>query len=623
MPTTKPYVAPFIYRLMPNASEAEILEASENLKAYLLVLYRAFLTREAKAYVRDSLGEEVHGRLTSMGRIATTPMKSFVGYIRVSSVKQGQLGSSLQEQKDAILAFAARQQLHIVEWYEDRETAAKKGRTQFMRMMASLEKRKAGGVILHKIDRGARNLWDWARIQDLIDAGIEVHFAHDNLDLRSRGGRLAADIQAVVAADYVRNLREEVRKGMQGRLKQGILPGRAPVGYLNEGKAKPKTIDPIKGPIVRAAFELYATKRYSFERLAVELQRRGLTRSGGRPLSLNGIATILHNPFYTGIIRLKTTGEVFQGIHEPLVDARTFQTVQDIINGKDNAKTRRFRFTYRGLLTCGLCSHRLTGELQKSRVYYRCHTKACETKGVREDFVDARLKEETSALHFSEEDIAAMQPYLEEDEGERERRRDAAVGALKLRMAALENRERRLIDAYVDEALDRDAYNQRKASLLLELAEVRDELKRVEANGHGVGMEGVRRFFEPINTLRLSHDEDAPDVFADALEKLTSNPTLMRKKLDLPLRSPFREVKDDLLLLFHEPSRSTFRKRTPLHTESGKKAVQKSISLAEHRARILIKHLRDWKEPAPTAAIARRAPLPQWFKPKSPEQPSP
>src|SRR5258708_3956475 len=154
-------------------------------------------------------------------------MKNCFAYIRVSTVKQGQHSSSLQEQRDAIIAFAIRHDLAISEWFEDRETAAKKGRTQFVRMMVALEKRKAAGVILHKIDRGARNLWDWARIQDLIDAGTEVHFAHDNLDLKTRGGRLAADIQAVVAADYVRNLREEVRKGMRGRLKPGIYPCRA------------------------------------------------------------------------------------------------------------------------------------------------------------------------------------------------------------------------------------------------------------------------------------------------------------------------------------------------------------------------------------------------------------
>jgi site-specific DNA recombinase len=55
-------------------------------------------------------------------------------------------------------------------------------------------------------------------------------------------------MQAVVAAHYVRNLREEVRKGFYGRLKQGFYPLKAPIGYLDCGGGKPKAIDPVAGP---------------------------------------------------------------------------------------------------------------------------------------------------------------------------------------------------------------------------------------------------------------------------------------------------------------------------------------------------------------------------------------
>ena len=54
-----------------------------------------------------------------------------------------------------------------------------------------------------------------------------MYFAGDGLDLTSRSGRLAADIQAVVAADYVRNLREETKCGILRRLEQGLYPMRA------------------------------------------------------------------------------------------------------------------------------------------------------------------------------------------------------------------------------------------------------------------------------------------------------------------------------------------------------------------------------------------------------------
>src|SRR5712692_1551572 len=106
-------------------------------------------------------------------------MKSYFGYIRVSTVKQGEHGSSLQEQRDAIVSFAARNGLHISTWFEERETAAKIGRHEFTRMLKALTKGAASGVIFHKIDRSARNLKDWSVVQDLAEQGVDVRFTQE------------------------------------------------------------------------------------------------------------------------------------------------------------------------------------------------------------------------------------------------------------------------------------------------------------------------------------------------------------------------------------------------------------------------------------------------------------
>ena len=96
-------------------------------------------------------------------------MKKLFGYTRVSTAKQGEHGVSLQEQHDAIVRYAQRFGLEIVAWFEERETAAKRGRPVFNQMLRLLEQGKAEGVIIHKIDRSARNLKDWADLGELID----------------------------------------------------------------------------------------------------------------------------------------------------------------------------------------------------------------------------------------------------------------------------------------------------------------------------------------------------------------------------------------------------------------------------------------------------------------------
>lgn len=101
-------------------------------------------------------------------------MKSCFGYVRVSTIKQGD-GVSLEAQKDAILEYAKRKNLAITEWWEEKETAAKQGRPIFNCMVSKLKRGDAKGLVIHKIDRSARNYHDWAIISDLADSGIEFH----------------------------------------------------------------------------------------------------------------------------------------------------------------------------------------------------------------------------------------------------------------------------------------------------------------------------------------------------------------------------------------------------------------------------------------------------------------
>ncbi|HSK73517.1 MAG TPA: recombinase family protein, partial [Pyrinomonadaceae bacterium] len=227
--------------------------------------------------------------------------KNYFSYVRVSTQRQGQSGTSLAEQKAAIERYAQKFNLNISRHFEERETAAKSGRPVFLEMLKTLRRGKASGVIIHKIDRSARNLRDWADLQSLTDSGIKIHFAAESLDLNSRGGRLSADIQAVVASDYIRNLREETIKGIYGRLKQGLYPFRAVIGYLDAGKGQPKKIDPIQSPLIRQAFELYATGNWGSIALADEMYERGLRNKRGNKVTINGLSTILHNPFYFGL----------------------------------------------------------------------------------------------------------------------------------------------------------------------------------------------------------------------------------------------------------------------------------------------------------------------------------
>ncbi len=401
-------------------------------------------------------------------------MKPCFGYIRVSTVRQGD-GASLEAQKDAIMGFASQHDLTIIKWFEEKETASKTGRPIFDAMLSSLGQGEADGVVIHKIDRSARNYADWARLDEVARLGIKIYFAADSLDFDSRGGRLLADIQMALAADYSRNLSLEVKKGIYGRLKQGIYPFRAPIGYLDTGGGNLKAVCPEKGPLVRKVFELYCSGEYSITSLTEEMRRRGLKGHQDSLVVRRSIDTILNNPFYCG--QMLICGKLYQGAHEALVSTAQFRKVKAIKANRVVKKSTKQMFLYRGLLKCGACNGTLSGERQKAHVYYRCHTRGCGRGKIREDRLSMQVTSALSRLELSEEDASVvsekMSAFLSQ------RGSDELARSIRLRIANATGRQERLTDLLVEGAIDKQDYELRKQNTRFELQQLREELQQI------------------------------------------------------------------------------------------------------------------------------------------------
>ncbi len=468
-------------------------------------------------------------------------MNSFVAYIRVSTVRQGEKGSSLQEQRDAIKAFAARHGLLIVQWFEEMETAAKLGRREFARMLAVFKKGKMTGVIFHKIDRGARNLKDWNDIQELIERGIDVRFAHESLDMNTRGGRLTADLLAVIASDYIRNLRDEVRKGIRGRLKQGIYPLGAPFGYLNQGGGKPKIPDPVRAPLIRLAFELYAGGRYSLGTLADELYRRGLRTKADTKFGVNRLSELLRRPFYIGIIRMKRSGETYPGIHEPIVSKSLFDRVQAMLSGKANTKAIKHDLLFRRLIRCEACGYALIGERQKGHVYYRCHGKTCLMTGIREEKIEASITKNLHRIAFTSKEAGELRTMTLCIRDDWARQREEIQMALTLKRQNTAARLSRLTDAYLDGAIDRNLFETKKETLLLEQRSLEEQSTKANVPAEIVSNR-LLEFIELAKALPLSYEMAEPTEKREIINSITSNLTATTENVAVALRSPFREI---------------------------------------------------------------------------------
>jgi site-specific DNA recombinase len=484
--------------------------------------------------------------------------KKYVGYIRVSTAKQGEKGVSLQEQRDAIDQYAKRYQLTITQWFEERESAANRGRPVFTQMMKQLRRGHARGVIIHKIDRSARNLRDWADLGELIDTGLEVHFANESLDLNTRGGRLSADIQAVVASDYIRNLREETKKGFYGRLKQGFYPLPAPLGYIDCGKAKAKELDPERAPLVAKLFELYGAGQYSLSRLLEKSHAWGLRNRQGQSLTLNGLSTILNNPFYSGLIRIRRTGELFPGNHSVLVSKSLFDRVQAILRGKTVVRIVRHEFAFRKLVCCGSCGYTLIGELQKGHVYYRCQRRECPTTGVREETLDVAVSPVVSRLIFDPREMEYVRGWMEEQRATEQTRCEQDVHNARLRLDEVRARLGRLTDALIDGILEKRLFDARKADLLNDDQRISEHIRDLEG-GNDVVLHRLEEFLELVKDAPITYQNADPLEKRDLVKNLFSNLALTEKNVEIMPKPEVEMVAFRPKSLYGSPSQGVHR----------------------------------------------------------------
>jgi hypothetical protein len=117
-------------------------------------------------------------------------------------------------------------------------------------------------------------------------------------------------------------LREKVRRGE--------YPGPAPIGYINDYRTKRVFVDRERAPVVKEAFERYATGGETQETLRVFFGKQNVHSRTGKLLGNTTISSLLSNPMFYGHFRYR--GEVHEGKHEPIISKKLFDEVQAVIN---------------------------------------------------------------------------------------------------------------------------------------------------------------------------------------------------------------------------------------------------------------------------------------------------
>ncbi len=408
----------------------------------------------------------------------------YVSYLRVSS--RGQVntdynpeGVSIPAQREKVDERGRELGSAKAEEFVD---PGRSGRTidqrpEFQQMIQYLrEHPNVRYVIVYMLSRFARNRLDDAiMVATLEKLGVRLISAVEkNID-DTPTGRMLHGMLAVINEYASTQSAEDVKYKMGQKAKNGGTITRAPVGYLNviehieDRRVRTVAIDPVRGPLIRLAFELYATGEFTLADLVDELYERGLrmartARYPERGISANRLAVVLRDDYYCGWITYDD--QKIPGRHEALVSRELFDRVQDIANSRTQSQELRrvHHHELKGSLFCGSCLRR-HGERRRMIIqnavnrqkrtyrYFFCtgrYDHSCELPFVQIERIEEAVEAHYATVGFTPEFITELRSELTRFVDEQNHAAKLLHTQLTKQLAVLDTKETNLIDLAAD-----------------------------------------------------------------------------------------------------------------------------------------------------------------------------
>ena len=300
-------------------------------------------------------------------------------YMRVSTEDQAREGFGLPEQKERLEAYCKFNDYNIVEYYKDAGISTKTGnhRPEYERMLEDGKQGKINMFIALKLDRVTRSVKDWESLIEFTEKyNIDLALVNDKIDTTTANGKMVSRIMMSVSQNEIERTSERTIIGLEGAIKQGHIPARAPLGYKHVDKVL--VPDPLTKDIVIRIFNLYFEGWTYFKIANLFNEEKVLGKTNWCD---SGILKIISNVIYKGdYIQGKTTNNprYFSNVVEPLVSKELWENCQ--VQKKKNQRNYMRSQTYIFLqkLKCPKCGRILAGgashkiKADKWYFYYRC-----------------------------------------------------------------------------------------------------------------------------------------------------------------------------------------------------------------------------------------------------------
>ena len=469
----------------------------------------------------------------------------YIIYARKSTEEDDRQVLSIEAQLVELKEFAAKEKLEIVgPTFVETKTAKEPGRTKFAEMLSLIEKGKADGIISWHPDRLARNSVDGGKIIHFVDRGLIKSLKFPTFWFEpTPQGLFMLNIAFGQSKYFVDNLRENVKRGLRQKIRNGVWPGWAPVGYLNNPKTRMIDTDQEKSGKVKKLFQLYATGEYTLKSLANWCKEKGLCGNLGKEIAIGNIQKILQNIFYIGLMKYR--GEIFEGRHEPLISKKLFDKCQEVMSKRGKVQEiRKHNFAFLGLLKCASCGASITAEIQKGHNYYRCTKKkgVCQEKHyLREEQLTEQVKSFLQKVSLSSQDAEKVLAALDNEQEQAKQQAQSKVESLKEQLKQVEIKLAKLLDVFLNDALSTEEYIAKKQELLSQKVSLQEKITDFEQKGLS-WLEPAREFVLSLNQAAKLVETENKKEMTTFLKNIGSNHILQNRQLIFSPKIPYNLV---------------------------------------------------------------------------------
>ncbi len=428
-------------------------------------------------------------------------MEKAVAYCRFSS--DNQRNESIDAQLRAINDYCKNNNIVLIKTYIDEaQSATNDQRDEFLNMIRDSQDGEFDIVLVHKLDRFARNRYDSAIYKKALrDNGVRLVSVLENLNDSPEAVILESVLEGMNEY-YSKNLAREVRKGMnENALKAIANGGTAPLGFniINQRYE----INEIEAQSVKLIFQMYC-QGCGYKLIAKTLNEKGYKTKKGNRFSQNNIYDILRNEKYRGCYvwnkrKSKKTGnhqykedkEVVK-IEDALpriIDEDTWMLTQSMMDSKLKPRRNgRYFYLLTGYLVCGECGHSYVGgKLSRNRdgtfyAHYSCSGRnkkraECNNKSIRANLIEDAILKVITDTFFTKESTDDLIKKIEAYINENIEDNSNLVKELEKKKSKLENRLNKLLDLYLDGGINQEVLSQRNEDIDKELALVNMQLK--------------------------------------------------------------------------------------------------------------------------------------------------